>query len=169
MKNKLLYTCMTSLAILLASCQKLVTVNPQNSLTPEQTLVNVNGYLTLLTAVYNGVEGYGYWGRDIILEGDALSDNIVTNNSQSGNRYSTANVNSAGATFNIWQNNYFYINQLNTIIAGIGNRLRLKFWRSHTHFAVYFILIWQGFMVGNQIISRQVAPMPVLILALFYV
>jgi hypothetical protein len=115
MKNKLLYTCMTSLAILLA------TVNPQNSLTPEQTLVNVNGYLTLLTAVYNGVEGYGYWGRDIILEGDALSDNIVTNNSQSGNRYSTANVNSAGATFNIWQNNYFYINQLNTIIAGIGN------------------------------------------------
>src|SRR5476649_1332367 len=120
MKKKLIYTCMTTVAILLASCQKLVTVNPQNSLTPDQTLVDVNGYLSLLTGAYANLEGYNYWGRDLIIEGDALADNIVTNNSQGAGRYITANTNASGATFSIWTNSYFYINQLNTIIAGIN-------------------------------------------------
>jgi len=111
---------MTTVAITLASCQKLVNVTPQNQLTPAQTLVDVNGYLTLLTGVYSGVEGYTYWGRDIMIEGDALADNIVTNNGQAGGRYTSANLNIAGNTFNIWTNSYFYINQINTIIAGIN-------------------------------------------------
>ena len=125
MKKRLIYTCVTTLAIILASCQKLVTVNPQNALTPAQTLVDVNGYLTLLTGAYANLEGYGYWGRDLIIEGDALADNIVTNNSLAGGRYTNANLNSAGATFNFWTASYFYINQLNTIIAGINTLTNL--------------------------------------------
>jgi len=125
MKKKITYIFMTTVAILLASCQKLVTVNPQNSLTPDQTLVDVNGYLTLLTGAYANLEGYSYWGRDLIIEGDALADNIVTNNSQSGGRYTNANLNIAGSTFSLWTTSYFYINQLNTIIAGINTLTNL--------------------------------------------
>jgi len=117
---------MTTVAILLASCQKLVTVNPKNSLTPDQTLVDVNGYLSLLSGAYANLEGYGYWGRDLILEGDALADNIVTNNSQAGGRYTNANLNIVNNTFNIWTNSYFYINQLNEIIAGINTLKNLS-------------------------------------------
>lgn len=120
MKKKLIYICMTTIAISLASCQKLVNVDPKNAATPAQTLADVNGYLSLLTGVYAGVEGYGYWGRDLIIEGDALADNIVTNNGQAGGRYTNANLNIQGNTFNIWTNAYFYINQLNIIIAGVN-------------------------------------------------
>jgi len=125
MKKKIVYICMTTIAITLASCEKLVTVNPQNSLTPAQTLVDVNGYLGLLAGAYAGAEGYGYWGRDLILEGDALADNIVTNNGQAGGRYTNANLFIANNTFNIWTNSYFYINQLNEIIAGINTLTNL--------------------------------------------
>lgn len=118
--KKIIYICMTTLAITLVSCQKLVTVTPQNSLTPAQTLVDVNGYLGLLAGAYAGAEGYNYWGRDLIIEGDALADNIVTNNGQAGGRYTNANLFIAANTFNFWTNSYFYINQLNTIIAGIN-------------------------------------------------
>jgi hypothetical protein len=118
--KKIIYICMTTTAILLASCQKLVTVNPQNQLAPAQLLTDANGYLTVLAGVYAGVEGYGYWGRDMVLLGDALADNIVTDNGQAAGRYTNVNLNVQGNSFTIWTNAYFYINQLNIIIAGIN-------------------------------------------------
>jgi len=119
MKKKIFYITLLTAAISFASCEKIVTVTPQNTVTPDVALKDVNGYLSVLSSVYDYLQSYGYYGRDMMLMGDALADNIVTNANLSGNRYLTQNQNSVGASYGIWVSNYFYINECNIIIDGV--------------------------------------------------
>jgi len=119
MKKKLIYIYLLTLGITLASCEKIVQVDPQNTLAPDQALKDVGGYQTLLAAAYDGLQSYTYWGRDMILEGDCLADNIFTVTALSGNRYNAQNLFTKSATYNIWSATYSLINMVNTIIAGI--------------------------------------------------
>jgi len=119
MKKKLIYITLITAAMSFASCEKLVTVAPQNTVTPDVALKDVNGYLSVLTAIYDYLQSYGYYGRDMMLMGDVLADNIVVNANLSGNRYLTNNSNAAGATYAIWTTNYFAINECNIIIDGL--------------------------------------------------
>lgn len=100
------------------SCKKIVELEPQNSVTPTTALADVNGYQSLLVSVYDRMQSYTYWGRDMALMGDALADNIFTVTSQD-TRYQGQNINTRGSHYNIWNNAYGAINELNTIIAGI--------------------------------------------------
>jgi len=119
MKKKLIYIYILTAAISLASCEKIVTVSPENQVTPDVALKDVNGYLAVLSSVYDYMQNYAYYGRDMMIMGDALADNILTNSNLSGNRYVGQNTNAAGSTYGIWLNNYFYINECNIIIDGI--------------------------------------------------
>lgn len=117
MKNKLIIAfCL--LCVFFASCKKLVEVNPQNQLATEIALTNVNGYQSLLISVYDRLQDFGYYGRDMALEGDVLADNAFVS-SANGTRYLNNNTNSRGSIYDIWVNAYAGINELNTIIAGI--------------------------------------------------
>ncbi|RYE26796.1 MAG: RagB/SusD family nutrient uptake outer membrane protein [Sphingobacteriaceae bacterium] len=107
-----------ALGFLLTSCKKLVEVLPQNSLATSVALTDVNGYQALLISVYDRIQDFGYYGRDLALEGDVLADNAFVS-SGNGTRYLTTNTNSRGAIYDIWSNAYSGINELNNIIVGI--------------------------------------------------
>jgi hypothetical protein len=119
MKNKLYIYLVAALTMSVAGCEKIVEINPQNSVTPEVALGDVDGYQSVLISVYDRMQAYGYYGRDMALMGDALADNIFTVASQSGNRYATHNLNTRNAHYGIWGNAYSCINELNNIIFGI--------------------------------------------------
>jgi hypothetical protein len=119
MKKKLIYIGILTLGISLTACEKTVQVTPENTLLPAQALQDVNGYQTLLSAAYNGLQSYTYWGRDMILEGDCLADNIFTVTGQSGGRYNGQNLFTKSSTYGIWTATYGLINIVNTIITGI--------------------------------------------------
>lgn len=119
MKKKLLIYVVAGLMISVTSCKKLVELNPQNSVTPEVALKDVDGYQSVLISVYDRMQDYAYYGRDMAIMGDALADNIFTATAISGSRYNTQNLNTRGAQYNIWANAYSAINELNNIIAGI--------------------------------------------------
>jgi len=119
MKKKLKYIGIFTLAITLASCEKIVQTEPENTLSPTQTLSSVAGYNSLLAAAYDALQSYTYWGRDMILEGDCLADNIFTVTSQSGGRYNGQNLFTKSSTYGLWTASYNTINIVNTIIAGI--------------------------------------------------
>lgn len=119
MKNKLYIGVVAVMLITAASCKKIVEIDPQNQLTPEVALKDVDGYQAVLISVYDRMQAYGYYGRDMALMGDALADNIFTATAISGSRYDGQNINNRGAHYNIWGNAYSAINELNNIIAGI--------------------------------------------------
>eukprot|EP01137_Pigoraptor_chileana_P005621 Opistho-2@2906 len=121
MKNKLYICVFAAIMITATSCEKIVELEPQNSVTPEVALKDVDGYQSLLISVYDRLQAYGYYGRDMALMGDALADNIFTATANSGSRYNTQNSNTRGAHYNIWANAYAAINELNNIIFGIDN------------------------------------------------
>lgn len=118
MKSKILLSLIVA-GLMFGSCDKTVEIQPQNSVTPEVALSDATGYQALLISVYDRLQSYTYWGRDMALMGDALGDNIYTVTSQSGNRYNSQNVNTKSAHYNIWTNAYAAINELNIIIDGI--------------------------------------------------
>ena len=102
-----------------ASCEKAIELEPKTSLSPELALTDVNGYEAVLTSVYSRIQGFGWWGRTFALMGDVMADNVVTNASQAGNRYTGQNQNARGAQYDIWGTAYGAINEVNTIIAKI--------------------------------------------------
>ncbi|QKJ28959.1 RagB/SusD family nutrient uptake outer membrane protein [Mucilaginibacter mali] len=112
-----------SLIIMLSSsftaCKKILDIQPQNQISTEAALKDVSGYYALLISVYDRMQSYTFWGRDMALEGDALADNIYTVTALAGGRYTTVNTNTRGAHYNIWTQAYAAINDLNNIIAGI--------------------------------------------------
>jgi hypothetical protein len=121
MKNKLYIYVATVLlfAITVTSCEKIVEIDPQNSVTPAVALKDVDGYQSVLISVYDRLQSYGYYGRDMAIMGDALADNLFTATAISGSRYNTQNLNARSAHYNIWGNAYGAINELNIIISGI--------------------------------------------------
>lgn len=119
MKNKLYIYVVGVMLITITACKKIVELEPQNSVTPEVALKDVDGYQTVLISVYDRLQAYGYYGRDMALMGDALADNIFTATAVSGSRYDGQNLNNRNAHYNIWGNAYSAINELNNIIAGI--------------------------------------------------
>lgn len=119
MRNKLYIYLAAVLMITASGCEKIVEIDPQNSVTPQVALADVDGYQSVLISVYDRLQGYGYYGRDMAIMGDALADNIFTATAISGSRYNTQNLNTRNAHYGIWGNAYGAINELNTIISGI--------------------------------------------------
>lgn len=119
MKKNLLIYVVAGLMISATSCKKIVELDPQNQVSPEKALADVDGYNAVLVSVYDRMQAYGYYGRDLALMGDALADNIFTVAAQAGNRYSGQNLNTRNSHYGIWGAAYGAINDLNTILAGI--------------------------------------------------
>ncbi|MFB9865342.1 RagB/SusD family nutrient uptake outer membrane protein [Rufibacter immobilis] len=109
------------------ACEDIVEVEPKTSLATDTALSTLGSYRAVLTSAYDRIQGFTYWGRDMALLGDALADNIYTETSQAGGRYTGANRNTRNSHFastgttNVWQVGYGTINDLNTVIATIDN------------------------------------------------
>jgi hypothetical protein len=117
MKKKF-YIILLIAGVSIASCKKILEVSPQNQVAAADVLKDVNGYQALVISVYDRMQSYTFYGRDMALEGDALADNIYTVTSLD-TRYQGANNNTSGSGYGIWTQAYGAINDLNTVIAGI--------------------------------------------------
>lgn len=116
--KKTLYILLLIAGVSVTSCNKILEVTPQNQAPASEVLKDVNGYQALLISVYDRLQSYTFYGRDMALEGDALADNILTITALN-TRYSGQNVNTRSSSYNIWTQAYGAILDLNTIIAGI--------------------------------------------------
>lgn len=116
MRKKILYTLL--IAFSLSSCEEIVEVEPRNQLSPNVVLADLRGFTAVLNSSYDRLQEFNYWGRDLALRGDALSDNIYTAPALDAGRYAAANVNNIGQ-YGIWGTAYSAINDLNTVIANI--------------------------------------------------
>ena len=104
--------------ILLSSCEKLVDVEPRNSISEATALSSISGYDAVLVSAYDRLQNWNYWGRDMALLGDVLADNSFAE-SAIGSGYVNYNRNVANGHYDIWATAYTAINDVNTIIAGI--------------------------------------------------
>src|SRR5258708_11299075 len=107
-----------TLGIITTSCNSLVDVKPKNSVLPDAALTDAKSYEALLISVYDRYQSYTWGGRDMVLEGETLTDNAYVESSQAGGRYTGANINSRGSHFNIWEA-YPAINECSIIISTI--------------------------------------------------
>ena len=114
---------MLSAMIVMSSCEDLLDTEPKNSLSSATALSDANSFEAVLISAYDRVQDFGYWGRDMSLMGEALSDNNKVETSIAGGRYTTHATNTTGSHFNIWGNAYRTINDLNNILAVIDARL----------------------------------------------
>jgi hypothetical protein len=117
--KKLITVTFIIIGISFAACKKILEVTPQNQVAGSDVLKDINGYQALLVSVYDRLQSYTFYGRDMALEGDALADNIYTATANASGRYTGANINTKSSTYNIWTQAYGAILDLNTIIAGI--------------------------------------------------
>jgi len=107
------------MGLFMGSCEKMVEVQPRNQISTEAALSTVIGYESLLNSAYVRLIGFGYYGRDFILLGDVMADNIYTELTYANGRYIAQNSNTVNSHFNIWTTAYSIINEVNTIIANI--------------------------------------------------
>ena len=112
---KRIFAMMLAVSVL-ASCEDQIDVQPKDSITPAIALADLGGYQALLFSVYRRMHEFGYYGQTMILDAEALADNLVIANNTG--RYTGEVVNSIGAHVDIW-GRYTAINEANTIIAGV--------------------------------------------------
>lgn len=129
MKRKLVYIFSIMLGLFVSSCEKTVEVEPQNQISPNVALNSIAGYESLMNSAYVRMLGplntagnaytMSYWGRNMALLGDVMADNVYTELSYANGRYISNNANDFNAHYNIWNQAYALINDVNTIIGTI--------------------------------------------------
>jgi tetratricopeptide (TPR) repeat protein len=119
MKNKFIYICSVALGLFVSSCEKTVEVEPKNQISPNVALNTIGGYESLLNSAYVRMIDFNYWGRNMAVLGDVMSDNVYTELSYANGRFTTNNLNQLNFHFSIWSQAYSLINDANTIIGTI--------------------------------------------------
>ena len=114
MKSKLLVF-LAAGALCFTACDKVLDTEPKQSISAEGALTSVTGVKGLLVSVYDNMQGTSYYGRDLIVQSEVLSDNarITVSNS---NRFVNESNNVVRAHFDDFDLSYQMINKLNLVI-----------------------------------------------------
>lgn len=108
-----------SVALVLASCEDTLQVDPRQSIDAEFALSTPEGMNAAINSVYARLRALNSYGRDLLAVAEALADNAqVTGNS---GRLINENNNVVLAHLNNWQNSYLAINEANLILDAIPN------------------------------------------------
>jgi len=108
-----------ALGLFFSSCDKMVQVEPKNSVSADVALGTISGFESLLNSAYVRFIAFTYYGRDFVLLPDVMSDNLYTELSVANGRYIAQNSNQINSHMNLWTNSYLIINEVNTIIDNI--------------------------------------------------
>ncbi|MEP1035119.1 RagB/SusD family nutrient uptake outer membrane protein [Ekhidna sp.] len=101
---------------LLTNCSDLETVNPR-ALPQGEVLGSVTGYNAFLTAAYESVNDFGYYGQTMMIGPEILADNMHL--TQLTGRYELEYVNAENSGIGIWFNRYTAIQECNVIIGSV--------------------------------------------------
>jgi starch-binding outer membrane protein, SusD/RagB family len=96
------------------ACDDLIQVEPQQSVSAEVATQSSTGILAVYNRGYRAQMFEAYWGLRMVVAGDALADNAVSNPVNSG-RWTAEPINSFGTGVGGW-GRYSGINDLNTVI-----------------------------------------------------
>ncbi|SEL54355.1 RagB/SusD family nutrient uptake outer membrane protein [Parapedobacter koreensis] len=118
MKIKVLSIYAISVGLLMTACESMVELDPKNNVVAGAVFGNLSGAQAVLNSAYNRmIRSNASYGRDYVLMGDALADNLFTATQYSSQRWNTVNVNNIGQHYNSWEVCYQIINDLNEVIA----------------------------------------------------
>lgn len=108
------------LALVAASCEKALEIDPRQSIDAETALNTRDNVNAAITGIYARLKSARLYGRDLIAFPDALADNGVATN-KSGRLVGEA-ANNSGAHFSntLWQSGYFGINEINLIFESMS-------------------------------------------------
>lgn len=122
----------------LTSCKKQLETAPKNSLDLTFALNTREGLQATLIAIYNSMQGSGYYGRDFVVIPELLADNceITTNNT---NRFINQANNTPNNHINIWAGAYSNINRANIVLGSIdanpqATALEKQIWKGEAYF-----------------------------------
>ena len=122
----------------LTSCKKQLETNPKNSLDLTFALNTREGLQATLLAIYNSMQGSGYYGRDFVVIPELLADNceITVGNS---NRFINQGNNTPNNHVNIWSGAYSNINRANVVLSRIDanpsvSALEKQIWKGEAYF-----------------------------------
>lgn len=101
---------------LLTNCNDLETVNPR-ALPQSVVLGSVTGYQAFLTAAYESVNDFAYYGQTMMIGPEILADNMHL--TQLTGRYELEYVNAENSGIQFWANRYSAINEVNVVIEGV--------------------------------------------------
>lgn len=117
--KKLKILILISILFTLGSCEKLLEVNPRQSIDSEGALSSPEAVEAAVNGVYARLREVSLYGRDLIALPDVLSDN--TYNTGAGNRLVRESNNEAGYHISNWRYSYYAINQINLILEALDN------------------------------------------------
>lgn len=101
------------------SCEDLVQTEPRQSISFEQGTGDITGIRAILISVYDRLQVSSYYGQQMMLAPDVLSDNLRQTSSNS-NRYTFFQNNTFGTHINRWQGgSYAAINEVNMVLENI--------------------------------------------------
>jgi hypothetical protein len=102
------------------SCEKMLEVEPRNSLAPDDALATLEGVQATLNGLYGSLRNSAYYGINFIIHPELLADNVrivnAATQSGRGNGYAT---NNAGFHFGIWATVYSTIARTNLVIDAV--------------------------------------------------
>ncbi len=111
-----------SLLVVLAGCEKSITLNPTHSASLENAFKSITDFETGISAIYNSMRGVGYYGRNLSVLPDMSTDNLVQTTESLVNflevtdwLYTAQN----GTVAETWLGCYGIINNANIILNNI--------------------------------------------------
>ncbi len=94
-------------------------VENKSALPRDVVLGDTDGYVSFLSAAYESVNDFGYYGQQMMIGPEVLADNMEL--VQLTGRYELEYVNAVNSGIGIWFNRYTAINEVNVIINTIND------------------------------------------------
>ncbi|WP_066750410.1 MULTISPECIES: RagB/SusD family nutrient uptake outer membrane protein [Sphingobacterium] len=117
MKRILYITAIACTTLLFSGCEKMLEVNPRQSIDAASALTSKESITAATNGVYARLREVSLYGRDMIALPDVLADNTI--NTLAGNRLVREWNNQIGSHMSNWQQSYYGINQINLILAAL--------------------------------------------------
>lgn len=117
MKTYKSYLTMVILLILTTSCDKLLEVNPKQSIDSSIALQSKDGIEAAVISVYSRLLSVNQYGKAMLATAEALSNNAI-HTGNSSNLQTAAN-NNIGSHLPHWQSSYYAINEINLILDAL--------------------------------------------------
>lgn len=120
MKKNILKIAVILFAISFSACDKLIEVDPRQSIDAEDALTSPAALTAATNGVYARLREVSLYGRDLIAIPELLADNSV--NTSAGNRLVREADNQAGYHLSNWRYSYYGINQINLILEALDEQ-----------------------------------------------
>ncbi|NGM63373.1 RagB/SusD family nutrient uptake outer membrane protein [Sphingobacterium sp. SGG-5] len=137
MKRNILIQLSLCAVLLLTGCEKLLEINPKQSIDSSEALTNEEGIHAALISVYARLQNYTLYGRDYLALSEALSDNAI--HTSNASHLTNEAMNGRNAHFDNWQVAYYAINQANLVIDAVHAGSYGEKWKATILGQAYFL------------------------------